>query len=290
MLTPVRRSVLAMLLLCGCPQSEPELNLSVTPRSISNTGARAAVSVIALDEQGEAGSGAVRVETTAGRLEATDLTLADGKAGTLFSCSVAADSRCQGRVQLTATWAEKAITATTTVTISAPAVPTDAGAPRDASNPEVPRDASSDVPPPRLDASQPSGPDASDPSPQRDAGSDVPKDDAGEGGESDAGSGCECMVWMSAAGGTGFSLRCGDTLCASGGGLSAICGSKGMVQVPPVDDSCEPSGCSCSFPDGTEIECDRFACGGQDPYLHGYRCLPDGQWEYIEDLPNGCSP
>ncbi|MDP1825950.1 MAG: hypothetical protein Q8L48_21985 [Archangium sp.] len=87
-----------------------DLSVTVSRRELTNDGSEATVQVTATTALGKVGSGTVHVESSAGSLkDGVDLTLDSfGTARTPFTCPIAADPGCDGRVTFTASWnAEK---------------------------------------------------------------------------------------------------------------------------------------------------------------------------------------
>ncbi len=101
-----------------------ELVLTVSPRELSSDGSEATVAVSATTATGTIGVGTVRVTSSAGSLvDGVDLSLdAFGTARTPFTCNVATDAACSGRVTFTATWnADKeTVTGSGSVSVSGP--------------------------------------------------------------------------------------------------------------------------------------------------------------------------
>jgi len=126
---------------CGPAKVEPQLSLTARPRSIDSKTGKSVVAVSAFDALGKAGTGKVKVSSTAGSLaEGEELTLTAGEAETDFTCTRATDAACTGTITITAEWTSDGVktTASVNVTITEPPVidagfdagviqPTDAG-------------------------------------------------------------------------------------------------------------------------------------------------------------------
>lgn len=123
--------VLALGVFYACNNTQPGVNtlvLSLSLRQINNQGQQTALTVQATDDKGVAGSGQVNLSANAGFFTATSLTLTNGTATANYSCPAAADARCSGLVNVSATWTTKNnLTQSTGVLVSG-AVTGDAGA------------------------------------------------------------------------------------------------------------------------------------------------------------------
>ncbi|MFO0600761.1 MAG: hypothetical protein U0228_35960 [Myxococcaceae bacterium] len=117
----------------GCEMKvEPELVLTLTPKTIDGLGQTSTVRATAANDMAKAGTGKVRFSSPAGSLKTpVEVDLASGEASTTFSCAVAADPACTGSVKITAEWvvSGKLVTASSSVTITPVVVDagTDAG-------------------------------------------------------------------------------------------------------------------------------------------------------------------
>ena len=123
--------VLLAGVLVGCepPPVEPELTISVSPRTVDGIAQKATVKVTGVDDKAKPGTGKVRVTSAAGSLkDSVEVDLVAGEGTTDFLCARATDPACMSTVRLTAEWvvSGKLVTANTSVTI-APAPPVDAG-------------------------------------------------------------------------------------------------------------------------------------------------------------------
>lgn len=120
---------LALLVLVGVgcepPAVDPELTMTVSPRTLDGEGQTATIKVLATDTKGQPGTGTVRITSTAGTAkDGIEITLLAGEGSGEFGCSRAMDATCLGSVKLTAEWvsAGKPASATTSLTISPPVV------------------------------------------------------------------------------------------------------------------------------------------------------------------------
>ncbi len=91
---------------CGGSGAAEDLVILPRPASIMDTGEVSVIKVSATDLQFNPGKGSVHVSSAAGSLRSgIDLTLdADGLAQTDFSCKLADDPDCVGKIKLTASW------------------------------------------------------------------------------------------------------------------------------------------------------------------------------------------
>lgn len=98
--------ILVVALHVGCAQvGGGVLELEVKPSALSDDGAEAQVRVRATTLSGTVGQGAVRLTATAGTLGAESLVLDSyGTARTTYSCAIATDPGCSGRVELKGRW------------------------------------------------------------------------------------------------------------------------------------------------------------------------------------------
>lgn len=114
-------TVLALLLVAACsPPPVNDLSIVASPSSLRTDGSLVTVTVVATTD-GKVGAGSLRLSTTAGVLDSTELELdAFGKARTHYQCDRALDERCSsGTVTLTAEWlAAPPVNATTKVALS----------------------------------------------------------------------------------------------------------------------------------------------------------------------------
>jgi hypothetical protein len=118
-----RLGILSSLLICACTGGEPALEVKATPRTLDGLGQTAVLRIIATDAQGNVGKGSVKIESAAGTLSDSRLTLDSlGTATTSFICTASSDPACVGAIRITATWSVGGanVTGQTTVTISAP--------------------------------------------------------------------------------------------------------------------------------------------------------------------------
>ncbi|MBL8919605.1 MAG: hypothetical protein JNJ54_12130 [Myxococcaceae bacterium] len=110
--------------LCACqPPDMPTLEVIASPRTIDGRGGTSTISVSASRRDQVAGSGTVRLSSTAGTFKPpVTLTLdGEGKASETFTCLTANDPACVPRVTITAEWVHNgmAFAAETRVTVSA---------------------------------------------------------------------------------------------------------------------------------------------------------------------------
>ncbi len=118
-------AILALCLFIGCPQAAdpPSLSVSARPAAIDDLGQAAELTVTAVDGRGQPGKGPVKVTSLAGSLTAGETVQLDGsgKATANFSCGVASDAACTGRVRIVAEWtsADGTATAETRVNVGA---------------------------------------------------------------------------------------------------------------------------------------------------------------------------
>jgi len=123
-------AAVAVTLTCSGPPETPPaptLSLSARPTAIDDRGENSLITVRALTAEGSPGSGSVELSSSAGSLTSgVTLTLrGDGTAEAMFSCTLASDMSCSGRVTLTATWG--VAMATTRVQVGDAGVPGTAG-------------------------------------------------------------------------------------------------------------------------------------------------------------------
>lgn len=123
--------LVGLLTACEPPAVEPELTLAASPRTIDGIMQKATIRVVAVDDKGKAGTGKVRVTSTAGTLkDGVEVDLLAGEGSTEFGCTYTTDMLCTGSVRISAEWvvSGKLASATTSITVTPPVVvPPDAG-------------------------------------------------------------------------------------------------------------------------------------------------------------------
>ncbi|MFZ5442977.1 MAG: Ig-like domain-containing protein [Myxococcota bacterium] len=110
---------------CEPPAVEPELTVTVSPKTLDGEGQTATIKVLATDTKGQPGTGTVRVTSTAGTAKnGVEINLLAGEGTAEFGCARSMDATCNGIVRLTAEWvsAGKPASATTSLTVSPPVV------------------------------------------------------------------------------------------------------------------------------------------------------------------------
>lgn len=121
----------ALLASCGPETVEPELTLSASPRTLDGLAQKATVTVVGVDDKKKAGTGTVRITSTAGSLkDGVEASFVAGEATAELACPRATDLGCNGTVRLTAEWvvSGKLVTATGSLTVTPPVIiPPDAG-------------------------------------------------------------------------------------------------------------------------------------------------------------------
>jgi hypothetical protein len=112
-----RACLVVALLLTACSQNSTQatLTVNVSPKQVANNGQTTNVTVVATQANGQPGTGSVSVQVTEGSISVSGggasggdggvtATLANGQASLQWSCDIATNPGCTGRLYVSATW------------------------------------------------------------------------------------------------------------------------------------------------------------------------------------------